>query len=172
MMAPPRMPAAARALLPLALLATPLLLAGLMLAQATQADAVQPWQTYYEVRLEADGVQSKECDVGVEVALTPVDVPTPPPGSPYVVNPIVDHARITGRPIEDGPRNWECWFSYRSPLLAPGKWRISGEFLSGTQACVRDVRPGGPNRVRIDEGEGCVEYPSPSASPAPGAQRH
>ncbi|MEZ5473944.1 MAG: hypothetical protein R3E72_02955 [Steroidobacteraceae bacterium] len=129
-----------------------------LLAGATWADTRQPWRTYYEIRLEADGNKASDCKVGVEVSLNPIDVKPPPPGSAYVRESIVDHPTISGKPVQDGPKNWECWYSYRSPLLAPGKWEISVAFNTATQTCVRDVAPGKPNRVRVDEEDGCVEF--------------
>lgn len=113
---------------------------------------------YFEVRLEADAPNVAECHEAVAVRFEPVKVDREPAGSPYQTDTYTDQPEIVGKPVAEGPDNWECQFTYRSRDLAPGSWRIVGEFSSGPQSCVREVRPGLTGRLRLDQEDGCVEF--------------
>lgn len=117
---------------------------------------------YYEVRIEADAPNARECREAVAIRFEPVRIGAQPPGTLYQTETYSDQPVIEGQPVEDGPGNWECWFTYRSRDLAPGQWRIVGEFANGTQSCVREVGPGHPAFVRLDQADGCIDgEPSP-----------
>jgi hypothetical protein len=138
-------------------LATSLVLAASALASGCGDDpASKP--SYVEVRLEANAPNQIQCHEAVAIRFEPVVVNPQPAGSLYQTATYTDQPMIDGKPVMDGPNNWECWFTYRSRDLAPGTWRIVGEFSDGSMNCVREVTPGGENRVRIDQEDGCVEF--------------
>ena len=112
----------------------------------------------YVVRLEADARTPQACSEAVSIRFEPVKIAPQVPGNLYQMDTFSDKSVIVDKPVLDGPDNWECWFSYRSPALAPGKWLVVGEFSDGSRSCLRDVGPGKPDRVRIDQEEGCVEF--------------
>jgi hypothetical protein len=114
----------------------------------------------YEVRLEADARTQEACRENVAVRFEPVSVAPQVLSNLYQMTTFTQDAVITDKPVLDGPDNWECWLTYRSPALSPGKWKIVGEFSNGTQSCLRDVGPGLPDRVRIDQEDGCVDFES------------
>lgn len=127
---------------------------------------------YYDVRLEADAPNLAECHEAVAVRFEPVKVDLQPAGSLYQTATYTDQPVITGKPVSDGPNNWECWFTYRSRDLAPGTWQIVGEFSSGPRSCAREIRPGLPNRVSIDQEDGCVAFEEGGpAQSAPGGSQ-
>jgi hypothetical protein len=133
-------------------------LASAVLAACDDAEAPV---NYYEVRIEADAPSPNDCREAVAIRFEPVRIEKTPPRSLYQTDTYSDQPVIEGHPVEDGPGNWECWFTYRSRDLAPGQWRIVGEFSTGTQSCVRDVGPGRPRFVRLDQEEGCVDGERP-----------
>jgi len=135
-----------------------------MTAAGLMAGCGQPAPTpanYFEVRMEADAPNAEQCNEAVAIRFEPVQIDAQQAGSPYDTRTYTDQPVITGKPVKDGPDELECWFNYRSRDLAPGTWRIVGEFSSGPQSCEREVRPGKPNRVRIDQEDGCVEFDAP-----------
>jgi hypothetical protein len=75
---------------------------------------------YYEIFLEATAGNPAECREAVAVRLEPVDIRAHRAGSLYQRRTYTDQPVIVGKPIEDGPGNWECWFTYRTRDLAPG----------------------------------------------------
>lgn len=112
----------------------------------------------YDVRLEADAVNVDKCDGTVDVAFDPVHVAPQVEGNLYQMTAFTYTAALVGKPVEDGPRNYECWYDYRSPALSPGTWKITGEFPDGSKSCLRDVGGGqSPTGVAIDQQQGCVE---------------
>ena len=113
---------------------------------------------YIEVRLEANAPNLDECHEAVAIRFEPVDVALQPRGSLYETATYTDQPLIVGKPVNDGANNWECWFTYHSRDLAPGTWRIVGEFSDGSISCVRDIKLGTEDRVRIDQEDGCVEF--------------
>jgi hypothetical protein len=123
---------------------------------------------YYEVRLEGTATNQEDCRGQVLVQFEPVKIQPEATGSLYETKGYVERPDLVGKPVLDGPNNWECWFTYRSRDLAPGTWRISAVFPSPTgedpgitQGCEREVMPGRIGRVRIDQEEGCVEFDRP-----------
>jgi len=135
-----------------------------LLAGCTQkADAPL---NYYEVRLEGTATNQEDCRGQVLVQFEPVRIQPETSGSLYETKGYVDRPELVGKPVLDGPNNWECWFTYRSRDLAPGTWRISAVFPSPTsdesmgitQSCERQALAGRMGRVRIDQEEGCVEF--------------
>jgi hypothetical protein len=112
----------------------------------------------YEVRIEADASTSQACSEAVSIRFEPVKVAPQVPGNLYQTEAFSDESVIVDGPVQDGPDNWECWFTYRSPALAPGKWLVIGEFSDGSRSCLREIGSGLPSRVRIDQEEGCVEF--------------
>ena len=119
---------------------------------------VEPPVLRYEVRLEADARTREACRENVAIRFEPVNIAPQVASHLYQMDPFTEDAVIADKPQLDGPDNWECWLTYRSPALSPGKWKIVGEFSNGTQSCLRNVEPGRPNRVRIDQEDGCVEF--------------
>jgi hypothetical protein len=117
--------------------------------------------------MEADAPNVEQCNEAVAIRFEPVNIDAQKAGSPYDTRTYTDQPVITGKPVKEGPDNLECWFTYRSRDLAPGTWRIVGEFSSGPQSCVREARPGQPNRVRIDQEDGCVEFDAAGSPPSP-----
>jgi hypothetical protein len=117
----------------------------------------------YQVRLEADARTPEACNENVAVRFAPVSVSPQVPGNLYQMTAFSDESVITGKPTRAGPEDWECWHTYTSPALSPGKWKVVGEFSSGSQSCLRDVGPGKPNRVSIDQEDGCVEVEAPAS---------
>jgi hypothetical protein len=109
----------------------------------------------YEVRVEADARSRDACSETVGIRLEPLKLERRAEGDRYATQAFTDSAVIDGDPVMDGPDNWECWFVYQTPALAPGKWLVVGEFSTGSKSCLRDVGPLWPNTVRIDEEEGC-----------------
>lgn len=121
-----------------------------------------PPLNYYEVRLEATATNEKDCREQVLVLFEPVKIASEPLGSLYETKAYADRPLIEGKPVLDGPNNWECHFTYRSRDLAPGTWTITGTFPSGgSQHCSREVLPGHLGHVRLDQEEGCVEFDRP-----------
>ena len=124
---------------------------------------------YYEVRLEATAKNQDDCSEEVSIEFAPVKVARAPVGSLYQSESYVDRPQIVGKPVLDGPNNWECHFTYRSRNLSPGTWRITGMFPSPvnadypaiSQTCEREVVPGRQGRVRLDQEEGCTEFDAP-----------
>ena len=121
---------------------------------------------YYEVRLEGTATNPEDCRAQVLVQFEPVKIQPETAGSLFETKGYVDRPDLVGKPVLDGPNNWECWFTYRSRDLAPGTWRISAVFpppasdqpMGITQSCERQVIPGRLGHVRIDQEEGCVEF--------------
>jgi hypothetical protein len=126
----------------------------------------------YEVRMEADARAPEACSEALSIRFEPVKVSPQVEGNLYERDTFSDKAVAVDKPVEDGAGNWECWFTYRSPALAPGKWLVVGEFANGSQSCLRDVGPGLPNRVRIDQEDGCVEHDPGAGGPVPGGRSH
>jgi hypothetical protein len=149
---------------PTVALATSAAVLGCALASACARSTGSP-ANYFEVRLEADAPNVAECHEAVAVRFEPANIDKEPAGSPYQTDTYTDQPQIVGKPVADGPDNWECQFTYKSRDLAPGTWRIVGEFSSGTQSCVREIRPGRSNRVRLDQEDGCVEFDADSGQP-------
>jgi len=116
----------------------------------------------YVVRLEADARSPQECHEDVGISFEPVSIAPQVPSHLYQVEAFSNVAQATGKPVEDGPGSWECWHTFVSPALAPGKWKIVGEFTGASQGCLRDVQAGGNNQVIIDQEDGCVE-PKPDS---------
>ncbi len=148
-------------------LATSAALAASALASGCGDDPVSK-PSYIEVRLEANAPNQPECHEAVAIRFEPIVVDPQPAGSLYQTATYTDQPIIDGKPVTDGANNWECWFTYRSRDLAPGTWRIVGEFSDGSMSCIREVAPGEENRVRIDQEDGCVEYEgADTAEPGP-----
>ena len=126
---------------------------------------------YYEVRLEGTAINKEDCSGQVLVEFEPGKIRREPEGTLYETHDYVDRPDLVGKPVEDGPDNWECWFTYRSRDLAPGTWKISATFPSPLsdeaagiiQSCEREVVPGQEGHVRIDQEEGCVEFDGPGS---------
>ncbi|MEZ5500818.1 MAG: hypothetical protein R3E77_15500 [Steroidobacteraceae bacterium] len=137
---------------------TMVVLASLAAGQAASAppDKGYGWQTYLTVVLEADGFEGSVCEHPPSISLNPVTVRDGEPRTLYSHDAIVAQTLKVGRPIEDGPKNFECWFEYHSPLLAPGVWKVTGEFASGSKSCNKSVEPHSENVLHIDEEEGCI----------------
>jgi len=117
----------------------------------------------YTILLESDARSPQECGVDVGISFEPVNVAPQVESQMYQMTAFSNVATITSKPVEDGPGNWECWHTYVSPALSPGKWKIVGEFTGASQGCLRDAEPGSPNQLIIDQDDGCLE-PKPGAS--------
>lgn len=126
------------------------------------APKASPPLNYYEVQLEATATNEKDCREEVLVLFEPLKIASEPLGSLYETKAYADRPLIEGKPVLDGPNNWECHFTYRSHDLAPGTWTITATFPSGSaQKCIREVLPGRMGHVRLDQEEGCVEFDRP-----------
>lgn len=115
----------------------------------------------YTVRLEADAHSPQECRQDVALSFDPVSIAPQVPSQLYQMTAFSNVAQVTSKPEEDGTGNWECWHTFVSPALSPGKWKIVGEFTGASQGCLRDVQPGMPNQLIIDQEDGCVEPKAP-----------
>lgn len=139
---------------------TVMALAGCLIAGCSRSTI--PPINYYEVRLEATAPDAADCADQVVIEFDPLKIEPQPLGSLYQTEPYVDRPYIVGKPVLDGPNNWECQFTYRSRDLAPGTWQITGVFPQGSpQRCEREVIPGRMGHVRLDQEEGCVDFDRP-----------
>jgi hypothetical protein len=122
----------------------------------------------YEVRMEADAKSADACDAKGAIRFEPVKIAPQARDNLYQMTAFSNLADMVGKPMLDGPDNYECWYTYQSPALSPGKWLVTGEFSSGSQSCLLEVAPGLPARIRIDQEDGCVEVdqPVPASGPA------
>jgi hypothetical protein len=126
----------------------------------------------YQVRLESSARTPEDCGDSVDVAFDPVRIAPQVEGNLYRVQAFTYVAASAGRPVQDGPGAFECWYDYLSPALAPGKWKITGEFSNGSMSCLRDVGPGAVSGVAIDQEDGCADLePKAAARPPPAVLR-
>jgi hypothetical protein len=121
----------------------------------------------YEVRMEADAKSADACEEKGAIRFEPVKIAPQAPDNLYQMTAFSNLADMIGKPMLDGPNNYECWYTYQSPALSPGKWLVTGEFSNGSQSCLLEVEPGLPARIRIDQEDGCVEFDKSAPTNSP-----
>jgi hypothetical protein len=146
--------------LPRAALRQGLMAVATLLAGCSQGTDALP--THYEVQLAVASSSPEDCNAIVGIRFQPVQLIHLPPGKTDPSVAVTDRVQLHGTPAKDSADRWRCTQTYESVALAAGKWQVVGEFVDGSQSCLRDVAPGQPNAVKIDQVDGCSD---PAAAP-------